>query len=87
MWLDSAKTELDKNTTIKAVVAPYDGYAFSGPTQGWAYKYLYGFQGKTVFLVGPFLNVKSMKCGVSVCKEVETPLGNLTINKEICTEL
>jgi AmmeMemoRadiSam system protein B len=73
IWLDSAKTELDKGSTIKAIITPHDGYAFSGPTQGWAYKYLSNFKGSTVFLIGAFSEISSAKCGVSTCKDVETP--------------
>ncbi len=39
-FLQQAECLVKKCKCIKAVIAPHAGYTYSGPTAGWAYKYL-----------------------------------------------
>ena len=62
---------------------PHAGYAYSGPTAGWAYKYLKRYCGEEkmkIFLFGPCHYVYVTSCCLTRMKTYETPLGNIEID-------
>lgn len=82
--------------TIKAIIAPYDGYAYSGSVAASSYKYIqpryqengtFANMPKTIFQLGPYEYINSLQCGISTYDEVETPLGNQKVDREICEQL
>lgn len=82
-WLEMAKSDINSISQMKAIIAPHAGYAYSGPTAGWSYKYLkkHPIGGKLrVFLLGPCHYVYVTSCCLSKLKTYETPLGNIKID-------
>lgn len=39
-YLEKAQIALQSLTSVKAIIGPHAGYAYSGPNAAWAYKYL-----------------------------------------------
>lgn len=87
-WLAEAKriNRVDKGI-IKAVIAPHAGYSYSGSTAAFAYDYLNPGQTKVIFVLGPSHHVHFTCCLISSATVLETPLGNLSVNKTIREEL
>ena len=42
---------------------------------------------KTIFILGPSHHVRLSGCAVSQCDSYKTPIGDLTINKDLTKEL
>ena len=69
---------------VKAIIAPHAGFAYSGPTAGWAYAYLLKQQQKPtrIFLIGPSHKKSFKGCSLSGMSVLETPLGNLKVDTD-----
>ena len=64
------------------------GFRFSGPTAAVAFRALdIQPDTKNIFVIGPSHHVYLTTASVSTCEELETPLGNLKVNTQICAEL
>ncbi|CAO3608443.1 unnamed protein product [Cunninghamella blakesleeana] len=72
---------------VQAIIAPHAGYTYSGPTAAYAYKSVDVSNIKRVFILGPSHHVYINGCALSKCETYETPLGNLTLDREIINEL
>ncbi|XP_072023601.1 LOW QUALITY PROTEIN: protein MEMO1-like [Amphiura filiformis] len=83
-WLANANAT---HTPAKAVIAPHAGYAYCGACSAWAYKQIDPSNIKRVFILGPSHHVYLSGCAVTSCESYETPLGDLPIDREICSEL
>lgn len=96
-WYSDSKEELDAELSkylddaekkspdglLKGIIAPHAGFAFSGPTAGWAYKNIDPTKYKRVFLLGPSHKVYLDGCALTECESFDTPLGSITIDREI----
>lgn len=72
---------------MKAIIGPHAGFAYSGPTAAWAYKYLQqernkGADIKRIFLLGPSHKKYIEGCSISALQELATPFGNLPVDVE-----
>ncbi|GGD32794.1 hypothetical protein GCM10012288_03400 [Malaciobacter pacificus] len=67
---------------IKAIIVPHAGYIYSGYTANLAYKKASLKSYKRVVVIGPSHNVYLKGASVALYDEYETPLGNLSIDKE-----
>lgn len=75
-------------SSVKAIIAPHAGYAYSGPTMAYAYAHLDPKSIQRIFVLGPSHHFFSRKCHISYeCSEYETPLGNIQIDLEVCQQL
>lgn len=83
-WLDAAQTEISDIQTVKAVIGPHAGFDYSGPTAGWAYKYMKHAPKDPlrVFLLGPCHHIYLKGCGLSKLKSYETPIGDIELDSE-----
>ncbi|KAG2149956.1 MEMO1 family [Suillus cothurnatus] len=71
----------------KAIIAPHAGYSYSGPAAAWAYKSISTAGISRVFILGPSHAFYLSGCALSKCETYETPLGNLTLDREVIEEL
>lgn len=71
----------------RAIIAPHAGFSYSGPTAASAYKHVKPEGVRRVFVLGPSHSVYLPECAVTRCDVYETPLGDITIDKEIRAEL
>ena len=83
-WL-SAATQL--STPARAVISPHAGYSYSGPTAAYSFKQLDPNTVQTIFILGPSHHVRLSGCAVTQCSVYQTPLGDLSINRDIVKEL
>lgn len=78
---ENASRSFLENKLLKAVIVPHAGYRYSGPTAAWAYisinKELY----KRIVILGPSHHEYIEGCGLSKFDYIETPFGNLKIDK------
>ena len=81
-YMDNATLTQPSNSKLKALIAPHAGYAYSGPTAGWAYRNLrqHAAQFDRVVLLGPSHKVFLDFIGTTTAEEWETPLGNIQID-------
>ncbi|KAJ1916317.1 hypothetical protein H4219_003845 [Mycoemilia scoparia] len=95
-WLEAAAVPLidnilsDRSNTpksVRAIIGPHAGFAYSGPSAAFAYKCIDTKPIKRVFLPGPSHHVYLEDCALSSCDEWETLLGNLIIDNQIIGEL
>jgi AmmeMemoRadiSam system protein B len=91
-WLRSsaaASSESSENAhSIRAIIGPHAGYAYSGETAAYAYKFLLKMEGiKRIFILGPSHHFYLTKCALSKCDVYETPLGHLALDKDCIAEL
>lgn len=70
----------------KAIISPHAGYQHCGSCAAHAYKEL-GPDVSRIFILGPSHHVRLNGIALSPASIYETPLGNLTIDKEVYAEL
>jgi MEMO1 family protein len=80
---------LPPNTKLRAIIGPHAGFRYSGPNAAWAYKHVQtqSNQFDRVVLMGPSHKVGFDFVAQTTCAEWETPLGNLSIDKQRVAEL
>ncbi|KAJ8455082.1 hypothetical protein ONZ45_g19060 [Pleurotus djamor] len=87
-WLSSVNAEESMPVQgCKAIIAPHAGYSYSGPAAAWAYKSIDTSGIKRVFILGPSHHFYLNGCALSLCKEYETPIGNLPLDLETIAQL
>mmetsp|Transcript_80636 Transcript_80636/g.94070 ORF Transcript_80636/g.94070 Transcript_80636/m.94070 type:complete len:304 (-) Transcript_80636:138-1049(-) len=92
-WLEKAKESITGIGVVKAIIGPHAGYSYSGPTAGWAYRYLKDYAPKDngsplrVFLLGPCHHIYLQSCGLTSLKKFATPLGDINVDTETVAEL
>jgi MEMO1 family protein len=84
---NSVKTNIETFENIKAIIVPHAGYIYSGFTANLAYNLLNKKDIKRVVVIGPSHRVYLKGASVAFYDEYETPLGNLTIDKEFSQKL
>lgn len=75
---------------LRALICPHAGYAYSGPTAGYSYANLTKEEAKiykNIFFLGPSHYVSFKGCRITQFDYLETPSGNLEVNKDIIDEL
>ncbi|KAI9309135.1 MEMO1 protein [Cunninghamella echinulata] len=72
---------------VRAIIAPHAGYSYSGPTAAYAYKSINVSNIKRVFILGPSHHVYLDGCALSKYEAYDTPLGSLTLDHEVISEL
>ncbi|GFR76870.1 mediator of cell motility 1 [Elysia marginata] len=83
-WLRRASESLKP---AKAIIAPHAGYSFCGACGAYAYRQVDPNVVKRIFILGPSHHVRMTNCALTGTDTYETPLYNLTIDKEVCSEL
>ena len=83
-WLSAAD---QLGHPARAVICPHAGYSYSGPTAAYSFKQLDPNTVKTIFILGPSHHVRLSSCALTQCSTYQTPLGDLTINREITKQL
>ncbi|ORY03602.1 UPF0103-domain-containing protein [Basidiobolus meristosporus CBS 931.73] len=91
-WLGRVPEESPEGVKVpvkgaRAVIAPHAGYTYSGQAAAYAYKCIDVETIKRVFILGPSHHVYLSGCAVSKCDTYETPLGSLSVDKEVCEAL
>lgn len=70
------------NTSLKVLIGPHAGYAYSGPTAAWGYKNINPDSYSTVFLLGPSHHAYLEGCHLPCSQSYDTPLGQLPVDRE-----
>jgi len=83
-WL-AATTQI--STPARAVICPHAGYSYSGATAAHSFRQIDPNTVRTIFILGPSHHVRLSGCAVTQCSSYQTPLGDLTIDREITNEL
>jgi len=98
-WYSGSASQLDRElsswlsvvaplpTPARAVICPHAGYSYSGPTAAYSFRQIDPNTVKTIFILGPSHHVRLSGCAVSQCVSYKTPIGDLTINRDINKEL
>ncbi|KAG1757522.1 UPF0103-domain-containing protein [Suillus lakei] len=79
-----AGCKADHRTVVLLATA---GYCYSGAAAAWAYKSIPTAGISRVFILGPSHAFHLGGCALSKCETYETPLGNLTLDREVIEEL
>ena len=85
--------EFNKQTTIngtfntRAVIVPHAGYVYSGLTANLAYFIAKDKKPKRVVVIGPCHSMYYEGASIALYDEYETPLGNITIDKNYSNHL
>ncbi|KAI8894517.1 cell motility mediator [Globomyces pollinis-pini] len=87
-WLENAidKDQL-REKSIHALIAPHAGFSYSAKTAGFAYSLIDPDQINTIFLLGPSHKVYIKGCALSKNSFYATPLGNISVDREITEKL
>lgn len=81
-FLNHSNTFVEKKLG-KILITPHAGYDYSGPTAGIGYSNMNWNDVKRIFILGPAHHIDLRQCAVTSCKEYETPLGKLKIDREV----
>ncbi|EMC94428.1 hypothetical protein BAUCODRAFT_149584 [Baudoinia panamericana UAMH 10762] len=71
----------------RVIIGPHAGYSYSGPAAAWAYRCWDVSKAKRVFLLGPSHHHYTSRAALTRCTHYATPLGHLTIDRAMTTEL
>ncbi|KAL0220992.1 hypothetical protein RCL1_000846 [Eukaryota sp. TZLM3-RCL] len=83
-FMNNATTRFPKS---KAVLVPHAGYTYSGQTAAFSFNCIDYATTETIIIIGPSHRVHFNNVGISPFSEVETPLGNLTVDVELANTL
>ncbi len=77
----------EKFNNIVGIVSPHAGYVYSGSTAAYAYNSVKNLNIKNVFIISP--SHREFFDGICVYEGdyYQTPLGNITVNRNICNNL
>lgn len=77
-----------EGTTVHAIIAPHAGYSFSGSTAAYAYSNINTKKFSRIVILGPSHHVYLRnKCAVTNANILETPLGDLQVDRAVCDGL
>lgn len=85
-WMDAVTPEPGAPKP-QAIIAPHAGYRYCGHVMAHAYRHIDPSTVKRVFLLGPSHHVSTRKCVLSSADVYDTPLGSMTIDKEVYEDL
>lgn len=89
-WKEACEVEdgVAPSGTVRAIITPHAGYRYSGATASYCYNSLDPSGVKRVYVLGPSHHVHlSNTCRLSSASLLETPFGNLTVDREECETL
>lgn len=100
-FLADAEAESSQETSdegiVRGLVVPHAGYSYSGPTAAFAYRSLTQAlkqqqqqspgQNTTILVLHPSHYFYLNGCAVTGASVIETPLGNLPVNRELADEI
>ena len=87
-WCERAAKKVKvRDRPVRAIIGPHAGYSYSGEAAGYAYCALNPESIKRIFVLGPSHHVYTKKCHVSVASFYRTPIGNISIDRDVCDEL
>lgn len=72
---------------LKALIGPHAGYSYSGKTAAFGYVDVDPDAVETVFLLGPSHHVYLEGCALSKASVYRTPVGDITVDVDLCNEL
>lgn len=84
LWLSKADLS---HGPARAIIAPHAGYSYCGACAAFAYRQISPVVVKRIFILGPSHHVRLSGCALSSLDKYQTPLYDLTIDKQIYTEL
>ncbi|CAB3258256.1 unnamed protein product [Arctia plantaginis] len=84
LWLSKADLT---HGPARAIIAPHAGYSYCGACAGFAYRQVSPVVVKRIFILGPSHHVRLGGCALSSLDKYQTPLYDLTIDKQIYAEL
>lgn len=79
-WLEAV--DYDPLTSVRAIIAPHAGYAYSGSSAAYAYKMIDVSSITRVFILGPSHKIYLDSIALSGCTRYDTPLGTLELDLE-----
>eukprot|EP00602_Paraphysomonas_sp_CaronLab_P002561 CAMPEP_0185018602 /NCGR_PEP_ID=MMETSP1103-20130426/1268_1 /TAXON_ID=36769 /ORGANISM="Paraphysomonas bandaiensis, Strain Caron Lab Isolate" /LENGTH=263 /DNA_ID=CAMNT_0027548459 /DNA_START=135 /DNA_END=926 /DNA_ORIENTATION=+ len=79
--------ERDTGGRLKALVVPHAGYSYAGETAAYAYKQIDPEKYSRVFIFGPSHHVYLKRLCISGASVLETPVGNLTVDEAVRSDL
>ena len=68
---------------VRAVIAPHQGYSYSGKTAGYAYATIDASSVRRVFVLGPSHHLYLSGCALTGTHAYETPFGDIPIDAEM----
>ncbi|KAG6465413.1 hypothetical protein O3G_MSEX015133 [Manduca sexta] len=84
LWLSKADLT---HGPARAIIAPHAGYSYCGACAAFAYRQVSPVVVKRIFILGPSHHVRLGGCALSSLDKYQTPLYDLTIDKQIYAEL
>ncbi|KAJ2941711.1 hypothetical protein O0L34_g10519 [Tuta absoluta] len=84
LWLSKADLT---HGPARAIIAPHAGYSYCGACAAFAYRQVSPVVVKRIFILGPSHHVRLDGCALSSMDKYQTPLYDLTIDKQIYSEL
>ena len=85
-FLDKA-SKFETSSLIKGLIVPHAGYFYSGPTAAYSYININPNKYKRVFVLGPSHHSGFEGCGLTKCSTIETPIGDIKVDREIVDKL
>lgn len=67
---------------ISQNISRHSGFAFSGFTASWAYKYVKPQENLKIFIFGPCHYLYLRSCGLTNLKTYQSPIKNMEIDQE-----
>jgi len=83
-WIQKAKLT---DVSARAIISPHAGYSYSGQAAAFAHKNVDKSKIQRIFVLGPSHHAYLTKCALSSVEYYETPLGNITLDKNVISEL
>ncbi|CAG9790561.1 unnamed protein product [Diatraea saccharalis] len=80
LWLSKADLT---HGPARAIIAPHAGYSYCGACAAFAYRQISPVVVKRIFILGPSHHVRLGGCALSSLDKYQTPLYDLTIDKQI----
>lgn len=86
-FFETNQKKIEINIKPKALIVPHAGYIYSGQTANYVYEYASKFKYKRVVVIGPSHRYYLDGASISDYDKYETPLGDLTISKDLVLNL
>ncbi|KAK9874389.1 hypothetical protein WA026_002736 [Henosepilachna vigintioctopunctata] len=71
----------------RAIIAPHAGYQYCGACGGHAYRQISPVVVRRIFILGPSHHVRLSGCALSSAQKYETPLYDLTVDRQVNADL
>jgi len=83
-WLGAVTPSL---SPARAIIAPHAGFRYSGAVSAHAFRQVAAAHVRRVFVLGPSHHVRLNGCALSGLASLATPLGSLTVDRQMCDAL